>query len=284
MNAQDVSATTTDNTCSPYKCALITGASSGIGEEYAIQLAPLCEQLVLVARRQDRLLALHSKLTTEFPNLSVIIHATDLSIEGERVRLFDYLQSHNIYPTLLVNNAGLGDYGEFMASQWDRVKSMLEVNMVALTHLTYLLAPHMQAQKCGAIINVSSIASLLPLPDFAVYAATKAYVTSFSEAIREELAEDNIPVLTVCPGPISTEFGAVAARKGVGFNDKHFEKLKVSKESVVRESLYALQAKKARLYPGLPVALLATFITIAPICLLRYINSQRLRRLPQESV
>ena len=258
-----------------FKCALITGASSGIGEEYAQQLAPLCEQLILVARRQDRLLALYTKLTSAYPNLSIIVYATDLSVEKERVGLFNFLQKKSIKPTMLINNAGLGDYGEFTNSQWDRVKDMLEVNMSALTHLTYLLVPEMKANKFGAIINVSSIASLMPLPEFAVYAATKAYVTSFSEAIRIELEEDNISVLTVCPGPINTEFGAVAARKGVSFEDANFDKLKVPTEVVVSESLNALNARKARVYPGLPVVVLATFITLAPICLLRLINSRR---------
>src|SRR6202034_803008 len=114
--------------------------------------------------------------------------------------------------SLLVNNAGVGDHGLFERSDWPRVKAMIDVNIESLTRLTHALLPDLVRAGRGAILNVSSIASLLPIPKMAVYAATKAYVTSFSEALRAELRGTGVSVTAVCPGPVDTEFFAVAER------------------------------------------------------------------------
>ena len=261
------------------ECALITGASSGLGREFALQLAPICEQIVIVARRKDRLVELAKTLTAENSSLQVTPIVSDLSVEQERDALIEFTLKRHIHPTLLVNNAGLGDYGEFAASDWDKIKSMMEVNMVALTHLTYAFLPKMKKSGLGAILNVSSIAGLVPIPDFAVYAATKAYVTSFGEALRTELAEDKIPVLTVCPGPVHTEFGEVAARGEEKFKAKGYEHLYVDSSTVVTESLNALFQNHPRIYPGWKVAVFATLLAALPLFAVRYINSKRPRRM-----
>ena len=124
------------------------------------------------------------------------------------------LAMQGLVPDLLVNNAGLGDYGEFAAADWERVEAMLRVNIRALTRLCHAVVPAMRELGGGSIINVSSLASIVPMPDFAVYAATKAYVTSFSEALRLEVETHGIRVLALCPGPVPTEFGDVARRPG----------------------------------------------------------------------
>ena len=260
-------------------CALITGASSGLGWEFALQLAPLCKQLILVARRLDRLDELQAYLEEEFPHCSVTTIKTDLAQKSERLQLFQSLEDAQLKPSLLINNAGLGDYGEFATSQWEKVESMIEVNMHALTHLTHHFLPHMKESGSGAILNVSSLASTLPLPDFAVYAATKSYVTSLGEGLRAELAPYGIPVLSVCPGPIKTGFGEVAARSDEKpFKSSAYQHLYVPAEQVVSESLHSLFKNKPRCYPGWKVALAAFAITTAPIVAIRFFNSFRFRQ------
>ena len=260
-----------------YSCALVTGASAGLGEEFVLQLAPRVDRFVLVARRQDRLDELSEKVRARFPNLVVEVIATDLtSVDGCR-GLIETLSTKGLVADLLVNNAGMGDYGEFVTAEWSRIEPMLRLNMEALTYLCHALVPGMIRQRAGAVINISSLASVLPIPDFAVYAATKAYVTSFSEALRIELKEHGIPVLAVCPGPVKTEFGIVSRRTP----DQEFSTnpaFYVSKSQVVAESIRALDAKCARVYPGLKIAIAAAVITTLPICAIRFVMGFRPRR------
>jgi len=181
-------------------------------------------------------------------------------------------------PDLLSNNAGLGDYGEFATADWARIRAMLATNIEALTHLTHALLPAMMRKGRGAVLNVSSLACLLPIPDFAVYAATKAYVTSFSEALRIELKPYGIPVLAVCPGPVATGFGDVARRHGDQRDMPGHDCFYVSREQVVAESLAALAARRARVYPGLRIALAALVLSALPIAAIRLAMSFRPRR------
>ena len=166
---------------------LITGASAGIGREFARQLAPVVNTMVLVARRNDRLEALELELKIVNPRLEVFCRQLDLRDQTELERFCDWLDESGLSVDLLVNNAGLGDRGAFIDGEWARLHAMLQVNVAALTYLTYRTLPGMLKSGCGAILNVSSAASFLPVPNLAVYAATKAYVTSFSEALRAEL-------------------------------------------------------------------------------------------------
>lgn len=264
-------------TSSAFSCALITGASSGLGEEFALQLAPSVKHLVLVARREPLLNALGDRIRAAFPGVEVSVFAADLAAELDRVKLVDALGARGMVPDLLVNNAGLGDYGEFATSEWPRLEAMLKVNIEALTHLTHAMVPGMIRRKAGAVINVSSLASLLPIPDFAVYAATKAYVTSFSEALRIELKGHGIPVLAVCPGPVHTGFGEVA-RRSPDSRLPVSEFFCVPKEQVVRESLRALQLQRARVYPSLRITAAALLISALPIVAIRLAMAARPRR------
>ncbi len=262
----------------PYSSALVTGASSGLGEEFALQLAPCVRQLVLVARREALLQDLAETIRGHFPMVDVRVFSADLALASERERLVENITSEGVLPDLLVNNAGLGDYGEFVSAEWPKLEAMLRLNVEALTHLTHLLVPSMVRRGSGAVINVSSLASLLPIPDFAVYAATKAYVTSFSEALRLELKSHGIPVLAVCPGPVHTEFGEVARRREGGPEMPGREWFYVPKEQVVSESLAALLENRARVYPAFKTAAAALAISLLPIIAVRLVMGLRPRR------
>lgn len=255
----------------------MTGASAGIGAEFARQLAPRCEVLVLVARRAERLVELAGELEKAYPGLRVMPLEADLTDPSARLQAVGHLLSKGLVPDLLINNAGMGDYGEFATSDWMKVEAMLRLNVEALTHLTHALLPTMIEQRAGAILNVSSLASIVPMPDFAVYAATKAYVTSFSEALRIEVREHGIRVMALCPGPVHTEFGEIAGREpGTDFGAREW--FYVSQEQVVSEALEGLAADKPRIYPGLRVALAAAAISLVPIAIIRLVMASRPRK------
>jgi short-subunit dehydrogenase len=248
--------------------ALITGASAGIGREFARQLAGRASSLVLVARRQERLEELRDELTKRDPNLRVHIRAADLSDDRAVIELFDWLERERIPIDLLINNAGLGDVGPFATSELPRVKEMLAVNVTALTLLARLLLPGMIAQRRGAILNVSSTAGFLPIAGFAVYAATKAYVTSFSEAIRAELHGTGVTVTSLCPGPVPTEFTQVAARPGAK-PDRSPEFVRVSVEEAARVGLAAIESGRPLVIPGFIMKLGMFLVRIMPLSILR---------------
>ncbi|MDE0859385.1 MAG: SDR family oxidoreductase [Akkermansiaceae bacterium] len=259
-----------------YRCALITGASSGLGLEFARQLAPSVETLVLVSRREEVLEKIARDLVARFSHLTVKIFASDLSEATDRGRLIGSLATEGLRPDLLINNAGLGDYGEFLTADWSKTSEMIRLNIEALTHLTHVFLPGLITQK-GSILNVSSLASILPIPDFSVYAATKAYVTSFSEGLRLEVRDLGVKVIAVCPGPIKTGFGDRARRPSTSklpVQDDFY----VPVEQVVRESLMALVQGRARIYPGLKVALAAGVIGLLPVVVVRFAMSFRPRK------
>ena len=265
-----------------YDCSLITGASSGLGEEFSCQLAPHCRRLVLVARRKDRLESLRDQLCSENPGLEIAIFDADLTSSEAREELIAKVKESAWAPSLLVNNAGMGDYGEFVTGDWGKLEQMLSLNIIALTHLTHGFLPGMIQSRHGAVLNVSSLASLLPIPDFAVYAASKSYVTSFSEALRLELSEHEIPVLAACPGPVHTGFGGIAGREGSLEGSPAREWFFVSKEEVVLDALLALQRQQPRSYPGLKVSLIAAALASMPPGILRYFMRNRPRAVPED--
>jgi hypothetical protein len=232
--------------------ALVTGASAGLGEEFARQLAARgVTRLALVARRADRLEKLAAELAA--PGRQIEVFPVDLA-DAEAVSAFlEDLDAASFSPDILINNAGFGDVGNFENADPGKIESMLEVNMVALTRLTRWAVPAMVERKRGWICNVGSSAGILPLPTFAVYAATKAYVNSFSEALRLELRHAGIKVLALCPGPVQTEFGQVASRPDGKRKFSAPTALAVPKEDVVRQALDALACGCSRLIPGLTV-------------------------------
>ena len=258
--------------------ALITGASSGIGAEFARQLAPLAAQLILVARREDRLEELAEELRHANPTLRVTVRPTDLTNMSDTQLLCDWMETEGFELDLLINNAGLGDHGPFETADWSRVDEMLQVNVVSLTYLCHRLLPTLRHHRPGAILNVSSMACLLPIPGLGVYAATKSYVSSFSEALRAELAGTGVGVTHLCPGPVETEFAQSARRNGhrVGGNATP-DALEVSVQQVVREGLQAIANNRPRVFPGALVKLAALGIALAPLFILRFFLNRRVQ-------
>ena len=256
---------------------LITGASAGIGREFARQLAGRAKSLILIARREQKLNELRDELNQRYPNVAVSVLKTDLADPAQLNELLAWLNHKGIDVDLLINNAGLGDSGAFSTSDPIRNEQMTLVNIVALTMLTRHLLPRMIARRCGGILNVSSSAGFLPIPDFAVYAATKAYVTSFSEALRAELRGTGVSVCSLCPGPVHTEFQEVAKRPGAQ-PDTGPEFVFVSAEEVVRDALAALEADRPLVIPGFPMKLGMFLVRITPMPILRLLSRLSPRR------
>ena len=194
----------------PQGYALVTGASYGIGEEFAWQLAERGWSLVLVARSQDRLAKLREEIMEQHGQVDVLCVALDLTGPGAPLELFEKTQQANLEINLLVNNAGFGAFGEFAANGLERQRQMIDLNIGALVELSHLYLQPMKQRTTGAIVNVASIAGLVPLPYNAVYGATKAFVVSFSYALYEEARRHGVQILAVNPGKTETNFFQVA--------------------------------------------------------------------------
>jgi short-subunit dehydrogenase len=196
------------------EAALITGASGGIGLELAKIHAAKGGNLVLVARSEGKLLSLKQQLEKEFGVQAMVI-AEDLSDPLSAQRIFERTQGENVEVGTLINNAGFGGHGLFHQRDLEAEQSMMQVNMISLTNLTHLYLKGMVARNSGHILNVSSTASFIPGPLQAVYYATKAYVTSFSQALAEELNGTGVTVTALCPGAVATGFVAAGDLQGV---------------------------------------------------------------------
>ncbi|HEY2801102.1 MAG TPA: SDR family oxidoreductase [Chthoniobacterales bacterium] len=248
---------------------LITGASAGIGQEFARQLAGRAKLLILVARRRERLGQLRDELLTHHPQLRVEVRPTDLT-KPEQIDALVRCIADEKYPLdFLINNAGLGDLGSFASAEPEKIERIMSVNMVALTRLTRALLPSMIARKRGAILNVSSSAGFLPMANFAVYAASKAYVTSFSEALRAELRGTGVRVTALCPGPVRTEFTEVARRKADSGAVPGPEFVYVPVEQVVSAALCAVERDRALVIPGWAMKAGMAIVRLTPMPLLR---------------
>jgi short-subunit dehydrogenase len=219
---------------------LITGASAGLGAEFARQCAARGDELVLVARRRDRLEA----LAAELGDRSHVV-AADLAEAGAPARLMEEVAGLGITVETLINNAGFGIVGRFAALPPERLRGMIDLNVAALTELAHLALPAMIDRRRGYIMNVASTAAFQPGPGFAVYFATKAYVLSLSEALHQEQKASGIHVSALCPGPTATEFGEVA-----GVTSQSFTKFSADPATVVRTGLAGLARNKAVIVPG----------------------------------
>ena len=232
--------------------------------------------MILLARRDERLVELADQLQRDHPKLLVHIRKVDLADLGQLQALLEWLDREKLEVDLLINNAGLGDSGSFAKSDPDRNKEMTLVNVAALTLVTRHLVPQMIANRSGGILNVSSSAGFLPMPGSAVYAATKAYVTNFSEALRAELSGTGVSVCALCPGPVVTEFQQVAKREGVK-PDIGPKFLVVTVEQVVREALAALEADRPLVIPGFAMKLLMLLARSIPMPVLRWVAQRSSR-------
>lgn len=188
------------------KTALITGATSGLGYEFVKLFAADGYDLVLVSRNEN----IMRQIQKEYSNTKVTVITKDLGEPGAALDVFNEVENHGIEIDVLVNNAGFGLLGEFDRLDIQKQSNMIQLNVTALTELTYYFLPKMKQLKSGRIMNVASTAAFQPGPMMAVYYATKAYVLSFSEALVEELSGSGVTVTTLCPGATKTNFGSVA--------------------------------------------------------------------------
>jgi len=243
------------------KVALVTGASAGLGVEFARQLSKRGHRLVLVARRKDRL----DQLAKELGNARAL--TIDLSKANAAAKLMADLESSGETVDLLVNNAGFGLIGRFAELDAKRERQMIDLNVGALTELCRAVAPGMIARKSGGILNVASTAAFQPGPKMAVYFATKAFVLSLSEALHEELKPHGIKVSCLCPGPTRTEFGEVAGFGGNGL----FDRVAMESPQVVEAGLNGLDKNHAVVVPGWTNKLTAVSTRFAPRPIVRKI-------------
>lgn len=225
------------------KTTLITGASSGIGEVFARRLAARSENVVLVARSEEKLSALCNELgRAHSVNCQTI--ALDLSAAGASRRLFDETARRGLEVDTLINNAGFGSMGDFLSLDLERELNMIDLNVKSLVELTYLYLAPMRKRRRGHIINVASTAAFQPVPYMATYAATKAFVLSFSEALWDENRAYNIRVMALCPGATETNFFNAAGVQKPPF------RLVETAEDVVDTALRGLDRGKGHIISG----------------------------------
>jgi short-subunit dehydrogenase len=234
--------------------ALITGASAGLGAEFARQLSKRGHALVLAARRKDRIDA----LAKELGNARAV--AIDLSKSGAAAKLMANVEAAGEQVEMLINNAGFGLIGRFAKRDPERLREMIDLNVRTLTDLCRLAAPEMIERASGQILNVASTAAFQPGPNMAVYFATKAYVLSFTEALHEELRPHGVRVSCLCPGPTRTEFGEVAGFGGSGM----FDRVAMESPKVVTAGLEGLDRNRAVVVPGLTNKIGAASTRFAP--------------------
>ena len=216
------------------KTVLITGASGGIGKELARQFAYHGYNVCLVARREEQLKQIKEEFTDEY-KVEVNYLTCDITKDPEAV--YKFCHENDLEVSVLVNNAGYGDYKNFMSGDLEKLEGMIDLNNKALVALTYYFLKDMKKQGYGQIINVGSVASFMPGPYMAVYYATKSFVMSFSMALREELRKDNIKVSVLCPGPTGSDFWKVADGESSKMVDSIFSRT-VTQAAVTGYSLF----------------------------------------------
>lgn len=239
--------------------ALITGASSGIGLELASIMAEKGHHLILVARHEENLQALKNKLEMQFKT-NVVIVAMDLSIPNQAKVLYQFCIDQKLIVNCLVNNAGFGDYGMFDSSKFETYQNMLQLNVMTLTELTALFLDGMKKRKSGRILNVGSIAAFQPGPNLAVYAASKAYVMQFTEALSFELRGTGVCATLLSPGVTETGFVS-RANMGVAANAKNGL---MTANTVALAGYSAMMAGKLNTIPGWKNQILAFGSKIMP--------------------
>jgi short-subunit dehydrogenase len=235
------------------KTILITGASSGIGEEFAYQLDKLGAILILTARSEEKLIEMASKMN----NAHVI--TGDLSTKDFSEELYNQVKKKKLNVDILINNAGFGYSGKFLDSSMENYEEMINLNICSLVHLSHLFLKDMVQNKKGGIINISSLASFQPIPYFGIYAATKAFVTSFTLSLYEEYRYKNIHVLGVCPGYTKTNFN-----KRAHMSSQTVPGYLMTSKAVVQESLKAYDKGKFIIINGKINRFVKLFTSIIP--------------------
>ena len=222
---------------------LITGASSGIGYEFAKLFAEKGYDLVISARRKERL----EELKKLFPDSNIEIIPCDLSLDNGAKYLYDKVQEKGITVNILINNAGFGLFGEFKETDLEKEENMINLNIKALVALTKLFLKDMLEKDHGKILNVASMAAFQPGPYMSVYYASKAFVLSYTEALRNELRNTKVKVSALCPGPVKTEFEKSANLE----NSKLFSVMKpITAEKVALTAYKGMEKNKGIIIPG----------------------------------
>jgi uncharacterized protein len=249
------------------RVAVVTGASSGIGEALAAALASQGTHVVLVARTVERLEALRARLEASGGRATVL--AADLSAPGAAQAVFDEVQRRELPVDTLVNNAGFGFFGPFEAEGPSHLGEMLQVNVVALAELTRLFVPSLLARR-GAVLNVASTVAFQPSPYMAAYGATKAFVLSLSEALWAEYRSQGLHVAAVCPGPVETPF---IDAMGAGVRSTAVFRTALTVDEVVRACLRALDSRSPTHVVGLKNWLLTQTTRFSPRALTARISA-----------
>lgn len=249
--------------------ALITGASVGIGKETAYVYAKNNYNLILVARRLENLNAIKKDLETQY-NINVTVFKIDLSKLNSAEELFKKVTDANLRVNVLINNAGIGYFGNFIDAGIKKEEQMLLLNMVTLTKICKLFIPDLIKIGGGNIINIASMAAFQPIPNFATYSATKAYVLSFSEALAFELKDKNIVVTVINPGATQSEFAETANANETVFKNKPTSK------DLAKFIYKSMKAKKTTSNHGIKNSLLLFSQRFAPRKLVRYIAYKKM--------
>ncbi|MGH3950971.1 MAG: SDR family NAD(P)-dependent oxidoreductase [Pseudonocardiaceae bacterium] len=246
----------------PATAVLVTGASSGIGTELARGLARRGHNLILVARRKERLDELAEELRAEH-SVQVTVHARDLGKATERVALVDDQRATGRGIVGVCNCAGFGTAGNFKDLPLERECEQVELNAVAVLELTHAFLNDMVGRGCGAVLNVASIAAFQPIPSMATYAATKAFVQTFSEAVHEELRGTGVSCTVLCPGPVPTEWAEIANAEAVMVGPAQ-----VSPKDVAQDAIVGMEEGKRSVVPGIVPKALSIGGRFAPRSLL----------------
>ena len=244
--------------------ALVTGASSGIGEAIARQLSTRVRHLVMVARRKERLVRLADELRSD--RLEVTVAPCDLTDRRALDKMLDVVASDVGTVDILVNNAGFGDMGMFDLADWTKTERMIDVNVTALCYLTHRLIGPMVAQRRGGILMVSSGFGLTFLPGFAGYVGTKHFVTGFTESLRLDVKSRGVVVTQVCPGPVATEFEQNVGNF-VGGQPQSF--VEISAERCAKAALRGFERGRAMVVPGVLIKISLFLAAITPRWFLR---------------
>ena len=240
-------------------CVLITGASSGFGEEFARQYAEQGHSLVLVARRLDRLERLAEALRQQF-RVDVVVERVDLSDVAAVSQLHQRLRERDIAIDILINNAGHGLQGPFLGAQLDAALAMVQLDVASLTAVTHVFAQDMRTRGRGKILLVASLLAYQGVQNFAVYSAAKAYVLRLGEALHRELKRDGITVTALCPGMSDTGFATAAQQKIT----PALKLLMMKPSPVVRAGIRALDAGRMSVVPGLANKAMVMFTWATP--------------------
>lgn len=227
------------------RLALVTGASSGLGVDFARRLAELGCHLVLVARREERLRAVQQEICARY-GIEVAVLPLDLTGPEAPQQLYDQLQHWNKKVDVLVNNAGFGIHGDFIDIPWEEEEQLLELNIISLAHLTKLFVKDMVAQDFGYILQVASIGAFQGVPTYASYAAAKGFILLFGEALNYELRRSQVSCTVLCPGITATEFMKVAGQRPTLYH----RLVTMPSQEVARIGLDGMLRRKATVVPG----------------------------------